>query len=67
MVAAGNFATPTTLLGLERKDVLDTGSPLVTSFVFGSAELYEWVHENPGSPSCAPSGPTTRRSSPSSR
>jgi acyl-CoA hydrolase len=35
------------VLDLERKGVLAPASPLVTSFVFGSPELYEWVDDNP--------------------
>jgi acyl-CoA hydrolase len=35
------------VLDLERKGALDTDSPLVTSFVFGSPELYAWADDNP--------------------
>jgi acyl-CoA hydrolase len=35
------------VLGLERAGALDTATPLTASFVFGTAELYEWVDRNP--------------------
>jgi acyl-CoA hydrolase len=35
------------VLTLDRAGALDLDTPLRTSFVFGSAELYEWVHDNP--------------------
>ena len=35
------------VLGLERAGALDRGTRLSTSFLFGSAELYAWVDENP--------------------
>ena len=35
------------VLELERLGALDTGAPLVSSFVFGSPELYEFVDRNP--------------------
>jgi acyl-CoA hydrolase len=35
------------VLSLERAGALDAETPLVASFLFGSAELYEWVHRNP--------------------
>ena len=34
------------ILALERAGSLDPGAPLNTSFVFGSAELYEWLDRN---------------------
>jgi acyl-CoA hydrolase len=35
------------VLALERLGALDTAAPLVSSFVFGSPELYEFVDRNP--------------------
>jgi acyl-CoA hydrolase len=35
------------VLDLERAGALDRDHPLVASFVFGSAELLAWVHDNP--------------------
>lgn len=35
------------VLGLERSGTLDPDVPVRASFVFGSAELYEWVDRNP--------------------
>ena len=35
------------VLTLERAGALDTHTPLRTSFVFGSQELYDWVDDNP--------------------
>ncbi len=35
------------VLGLDRAGALDPDRPLTASFVFGSAELYEWVDRNP--------------------
>lgn len=35
------------VLRLEQAGALDPDVPLVTSFVFGTAELYAWVHDNP--------------------
>ncbi|HSN07224.1 MAG TPA: acetyl-CoA hydrolase/transferase C-terminal domain-containing protein [Candidatus Angelobacter sp.] len=35
------------VLELERRGALDLGVPIVSSFVFGSPELYEWVDRNP--------------------
>jgi acyl-CoA hydrolase len=35
------------VLGLERAGALDLGRQIVASFLFGSAELYEWVDRNP--------------------
>jgi acyl-CoA hydrolase len=35
------------VLELDRAGALDTGTPLTSSFVFGSAELYRWVDRNP--------------------
>ncbi|WIV56176.1 acetyl-CoA hydrolase/transferase family protein [Amycolatopsis nalaikhensis] len=35
------------VLGLERAGALDPDVPVTASFVFGSAELYEWVDRNP--------------------
>jgi acyl-CoA hydrolase len=35
------------VLALDRAGALDPGTPLVTSFVFGSAELYRWLDRNP--------------------
>ena len=35
------------ILGLERSGALDPDVPLVSSFLFGSAELYAWAHDNP--------------------
>ena len=34
------------VLRLEQEGVLDSAAPLVTSFVFGSAELYDWLDGN---------------------
>ncbi len=35
------------VLGLERAGALDADTPVTASFVFGGAELYEWVDRNP--------------------
>ena len=35
------------VLALDRAGALDASAPLVSSFIFGSAELYEWVDRNP--------------------
>jgi acyl-CoA hydrolase len=35
------------VFGLERAGALDVGRPIVTSFLFGSPELYAWVDRNP--------------------
>jgi acyl-CoA hydrolase len=35
------------VLTLERAGALDRGTPVRTSFVFGSQELYDWVDDNP--------------------
>ncbi|HEY3471216.1 MAG TPA: acetyl-CoA hydrolase/transferase C-terminal domain-containing protein [Amycolatopsis sp.] len=35
------------VLGLERAGALDPDVPVTASFVFGSADLYEWVDRNP--------------------
>jgi acyl-CoA hydrolase len=35
------------VMSLERSGALDASRPIVCSFLFGSAELYRWVHENP--------------------
>ncbi len=35
------------VLALEDSGALDRGVPVTTSFVFGSAELYAWVDDNP--------------------
>jgi acyl-CoA hydrolase len=35
------------VLLLEAAGALDRGVPLTSSFVFGSQELYDWVHDNP--------------------
>ena len=35
------------VLGLERFGALDPTTDLTASFLFGSAELYAWVHDNP--------------------
>lgn len=35
------------VLALEKAGALDLGTPLRTSFVFGSEELYDWVDGNP--------------------
>jgi acyl-CoA hydrolase len=35
-----------TVLALERAGALDTDVPITTSFVFGSEELYSWLHRN---------------------
>ncbi len=35
------------VLGLEEAGALDRGTPVRTSFVFGSQELYDWVADNP--------------------
>jgi acyl-CoA hydrolase len=34
------------VLELDRKGALDDGVPLVSSFLYGSPALYEWVHRN---------------------
>ncbi|WP_245734946.1 acetyl-CoA hydrolase/transferase family protein [Nocardioides exalbidus] len=35
------------VLALEQAGALDRGTPVRTSFVFGSHELYDWVNDNP--------------------
>jgi acyl-CoA hydrolase len=35
------------VLALERAGALDRGVPITSSFIFGSQELYDWVHDNP--------------------
>ena len=35
------------VLALEEAGALDRGTPVRTSFVFGSQELYDWVDDNP--------------------
>jgi acyl-CoA hydrolase len=35
------------VLELERAGALDPGRPIVTTFLFGTAELYSWVDRNP--------------------
>ena len=35
------------VLALDAAGALDTEHPLVTSFCFGSSELYDWIHDNP--------------------
>jgi acyl-CoA hydrolase len=35
------------VMELERRGSLDAGRPIVSSFLFGSPELYEWVDRNP--------------------
>lgn len=35
------------VLALEQAGALDRGVPVVTSFIFGSQELYDWVDDNP--------------------
>lgn len=35
------------VLALEQAGALDRGTPVRTSFVFGSQELYDWVDDNP--------------------
>ncbi|KZB79551.1 acetyl-CoA hydrolase/transferase family protein [Amycolatopsis regifaucium] len=35
------------VLGLERAGALDPDAPVTASFVFGGAELYDWVDRNP--------------------
>lgn len=35
------------VMRLDRHGALDAASPIVCSFMFGSGELYEWVHRNP--------------------
>ena len=35
------------VLVLEQAGALDRGTPVRTSFVFGSQELYDWVDDNP--------------------
>ena len=35
------------ILDLEQRGALDLGRPIVTSFLFGTSELYEWVDRNP--------------------
>lgn len=35
------------VMGLEHAGSLDRERPIVCSFMFGSSELYEWVHHNP--------------------
>ncbi|RSM59253.1 4-hydroxybutyrate CoA-transferase [Amycolatopsis sp. WAC 01376] len=35
------------VLGLERAGALDPDTPVTASFVFGGAELYDWVDRNP--------------------
>ncbi len=35
------------VLALERAGCMDPATPLTASFLFGSADLYRWVHRNP--------------------
>ena len=35
------------VLELDRSGALDPGEPLVSSFLYGTPALYEWVHRNP--------------------
>ncbi len=35
------------VMSLDREGALDASSPIVCSFMFGSPELYRWVHLNP--------------------
>ncbi|MEN9752645.1 MAG: hypothetical protein RL670_336 [Actinomycetota bacterium] len=35
------------VLGLQQKGALDAETPITASFVFGSRELYDWLHLNP--------------------
>jgi acyl-CoA hydrolase len=35
------------VLGLDKAGALDPAHPVVASFAFGSAELYDWMHRNP--------------------
>ena len=35
------------VLALDAAGALDEDHPLVTSFCFGSSELYDWIHDNP--------------------
>ncbi len=35
------------VLGLERAGTLNRDRPIIASFILGSDELYEWVHDNP--------------------
>lgn len=35
------------VLAMDRAGALDPDTPITASFVFGSQELYEWVHRNP--------------------
>jgi acyl-CoA hydrolase len=35
------------VIALERSGVLDTARPVTASFLFGTAELYEWANDNP--------------------
>ncbi|HMK98563.1 MAG TPA: acetyl-CoA hydrolase/transferase C-terminal domain-containing protein [Acidimicrobiales bacterium] len=35
------------ILGLEQRGATDRARPIVASFLFGSAELYRWVDQNP--------------------
>jgi acyl-CoA hydrolase len=35
------------VLAMDRAGALDPDTPITASFVFGSPELYEWVHRNP--------------------
>jgi acyl-CoA hydrolase len=35
------------VMGLDRAGALDPDRPVVASFLFGSAELYAWAHDNP--------------------
>ncbi|MCB0881261.1 MAG: acetyl-CoA hydrolase [Thermoleophilia bacterium] len=34
------------VLGLDQAGALDPNHPITTSFAFGTAELYEWIHDN---------------------
>jgi acyl-CoA hydrolase len=36
------------VLSLAKADALEVGQPVIASFAFGSAELYEWMDRNPG-------------------
>jgi acyl-CoA hydrolase len=55
------------VLSLAKAGALDTSQLVISSFAFGSAELYEWMTVTPASVCCAPRRPTTRRGSPAAR
>jgi len=42
-----SLGTEVNLLALDKAGALDLGHPVIASFAFGSAELYDWMDRNP--------------------